>query len=313
MNACYQYNFKGERVSKISYGQTTHYIYNGQGQLIAEADSNGAIQQEYIYLNGQRLATIVNGTIYYVHTNQLDAPIALTDETGTLKWQAHYTPFGKAIVDINNLTTASQNQRFPGQYFDSETGMHYNYFRDYDAEIGRYLESDPIGLNGGMSTFGYVGWDPVNSVDPDGLTKIRFNRNDGIITVDPELKGRFPYTMPASSGRVDCDCDETVRDKGPIPFGNYYLYAKDLTNPGLVGDIARNLRGDWGDWRAPLVPTKGTKIHGRDGFFLHGGGIKGSAGCIDVGGGFLGNEYTDRLLLDILNDPDGKVQVRVRK
>ncbi len=136
---------------------------------MAEADSTGAIQQEYIYLNGQRLATMVNGTIYYVHTNQLDAPIALTDETGTLKWQAHYTPFGKAMVDINNLTTASQNQRFPGQYFDSETGMHYNYFRDYDAEIGRYLESDPIGLNGGMSTFGYANQNPIMNTDANGL------------------------------------------------------------------------------------------------------------------------------------------------
>ncbi|HFB65733.1 MAG TPA: hypothetical protein ENJ60_09360 [Aeromonadales bacterium] len=172
MNASYQYNFKGERVSKTSNGQTTHYIYNGQGQLIAEADSTGAIQQEYIYLNGQRLATIVNGNIYYVHTNQLDAPIALTDETGTLKWQAHYTPFGKAIVDINNLTTASQNQRFPGQYFDSETGMHYNYFRDYDPEIGRYLESDPIGLEAGVSTYGYTLQNPINHTDPNGLTTI---------------------------------------------------------------------------------------------------------------------------------------------
>ena len=90
------------------------------------------------------------------------------------------------------------------------------------------------------------------------------------------------------------------------------MHTKDLTNPGIIGDIARNFRGDWGDWRAPLVPTKGTKTHGRDGFFIHGGGITGSAGCIDLGGGLFGDELTNRLLQDILNDPDGKVQVRVR-
>lgn len=166
MNAEYVYNFQGQRVSKQVDGGTTHFIYDLNGQLIAEADSNGAITKEYAYLNGQRLSVFENGATYFVHTDHLGTPIALSDSTGTVQWKAHYTPFGKAIVEVNNL---AQNIRFPGQYFDSESGLHYNYFRDYDPEIGRYIQSDPIGLNGGINTYGYGYQNPIMNTDPLGL------------------------------------------------------------------------------------------------------------------------------------------------
>lgn len=131
------------------------------------------------------------------------------------------------------------------------------------------------------------------------------------MTVNPQ-NGTKPYNVPITSGKGSCmnnpACSKR-RNKGPVPSGKYNIKTDDLTNPGILGDIARNTRGDWGDWRAPLSPTGDTDTFGRDGFFMHGGMQKGSAGCVDVGGGIFGDDMTDRLLKDLLADPDGVVPI----
>ena len=101
-----------------------------------------------------------DGDIYYVHNDHLGTPLKMTNEIGLVVWQAVYDPFGKATVneDVDGDGKAVEmNVRFPGQYYDVESGLHYNYFRTYDPELGRYITSDPIGLFGGVNTFGYVG------------------------------------------------------------------------------------------------------------------------------------------------------------
>jgi RHS repeat-associated protein len=75
-------------------------------------------------------------------------------------------PFGETDILIENVENPF---RFPGQYYDKETGLHYNYFRDYHPGLGRYIQPDPIGLLGGINLFTYVRNDPVNGVDPTGL------------------------------------------------------------------------------------------------------------------------------------------------
>jgi RHS repeat-associated protein len=83
-------------------------------------------------------------------------------------WQAHHDPFGRASVTAQAVVN---NLRFPGQYFDAETGVHYNYFRDYDPSLGRYIQSDPIGLAGGINTYAYVDSNPVSFYDSSGQGK----------------------------------------------------------------------------------------------------------------------------------------------
>ncbi|WP_305852104.1 RHS repeat-associated core domain-containing protein, partial [Aliikangiella sp. G2MR2-5] len=162
----YQYNAKGERSVKTRSGVETHYIFDLNGQLIAEADGNGNIQKEYVYFNGQPFAQVIGDDVYFYHNSHLGAPELMTDANQNIVWQASHTPFGLATVTNETIVN---NIRFPGQYYDDESGLHYNYFRDYDPEIGRYIQSDPIGLAGGINTYGYVLGNPVMYSDPYGL------------------------------------------------------------------------------------------------------------------------------------------------
>ncbi len=104
-------------------------------------------------------------TIYYVHNDHL-GPRVLTDENQNVVWQAERKPFGEMEIIVNTL---EQNARFPGQWEDAESGFVYNYFRDYDPSTGRYIQSDPTGLYGGLNTYGYVLGNPLSLVDKYGL------------------------------------------------------------------------------------------------------------------------------------------------
>ncbi len=173
--ATYAYNALGQRVSKTVGVITTRFIYGQGGELLAESDATGAVLREYIYLNGAPLAVLDSSGVHYIHTDHLGTPRAATDQTGRLVWRWISDPFGTTAANDDpdgDGTTFTLNLRFPGQYFDTETGLHYNYFRYYDPDSGRYVTSDPIGLAGGLNTYGYVGGDPVGLVDFLGLATI---------------------------------------------------------------------------------------------------------------------------------------------
>lgn len=168
------YNAEGERVAKTvndDSATTVHFIYDQEGRLIAEMDAaTGATLREYIYLNGQQIALVddtgtLDEAVYFVHNDHLGTPQKITDQLQAVVWAADYEPFGEADVIVS---TIENNIRFPGQYEDVETGLNYNYFRDYDPGMGRYIESDSIGLSGGLNTYAYVMGNPIRHTDSTG-------------------------------------------------------------------------------------------------------------------------------------------------
>lgn len=105
---------------------------------------------------------------FYVAPDHLGAPHQITNAAQQVVWLWDHDPFGNgAPAAVGGFT---YNLRFPGQYADAETGLNYNYFRDYNPRFGRYMQSDPIGLAGGINTYAYAGGNPVSLVDPDGTT-----------------------------------------------------------------------------------------------------------------------------------------------
>jgi RHS repeat-associated protein len=182
--ASYAYDAFGLRVVKdLTLGGTTHANYDPDGRLLAESAATGVADREYIWLPldfagaGDQawalpIALVTDaGTagprIHYLHTDQLGTPVAMTSGgLGQLEWSAVLRPFG----EVETITgTESLALRLPGQVFDPETGFHQNWHRDYDPRLGRYLQSDPIGLEGGLNTYGYAGGNPVNLIDPSGM------------------------------------------------------------------------------------------------------------------------------------------------
>jgi RHS repeat-associated protein len=110
---------------------------------------------------------------FYIAPDHLGAPHQITDAGGDAVWQWHPDPFGKG----DPSGTFSYDLRFPGQFFDQATRLHYNYFRDYDPRLGRYIESDPIGLAGGINTYAYANGNPVTSTDVLGLCETKKDKS----------------------------------------------------------------------------------------------------------------------------------------
>ena len=166
----YTYSANNQRIKKVAGGVTTHYVFGLGGLLYGEYDNSGLLLREYVWLYGEPFAQIdksgATESVTYLHTDHLMTPRYGTNSAGSTVWTWDSGGFGKEAP----TGTATVNLRFPGQYFDSETTLFYNWNRYYNPAIGRYVSSDPIGLKSGLSTFGYSGQSPILLYDRSGLS-----------------------------------------------------------------------------------------------------------------------------------------------
>ena len=179
--ANYTYNALGERIGKVaSFPQSVseRYGYNEAGQLIGEY---GTTSRDYIWLGDIPVAVVDNtisgsvttSTVNYVTADQLGTPRAVSTNAGVVIWSWAYqgNPFGEQ--QPTSTTGYVLNLRYPGQYYDAESGTNYNFSRNYEPAIGGYQQSDPWGLFGGqMSTYAYAGGNPLDHMDPLGLADV---------------------------------------------------------------------------------------------------------------------------------------------
>lgn len=181
----YAHNALGQRIAEGDSSSRMQHLYDEGGQWLGQYSASGVADQQVIWLGRLPVGVVVGGQLHYIQPDHLGSPRLVVDpqrDVGIWRWDLRGEAFGSdaPAQDPDQDGVAFRfDLRFPGQRYDPVSGLNYNYFRDYEPATGRYLQSDPIGLEGGWSTYGYVGGNPVSYADPLGLLTVRAYVNRG--------------------------------------------------------------------------------------------------------------------------------------
>ncbi len=277
----YLINELGLRVKKSNTGNTNYYAYDELGHVLGEYDSSGNPLKETAYIGDLPVGVLSKSgatyTEYSLLPDWIGAPHIIANSSGTFAWTWDHLAWGDNAPNQNpgGLGTFVYDWRFPGQVYDSESSLFYNISRDYSSTLAQYIESDPIGLNGGsFSTYAYVGGNPLNFVDPQGLAICLYSITNHTLACMSISGGPIYVLGPVGvwSGVGSCANNPSCSDNsflGPIPAGQYKMNED-------------NRPGHQGFWRLEPEPQvtwwqyyTGQK---RNGFELHLGEV--SLGCI---------------------------------
>ncbi len=172
-------NALGERVAKsgtFTPGGANVFHYDPSGKMVSASVPGIDFWSDIIYLGSTPVAMLTGPaatpTINILQADHLDTVVSILNAAAVQIWRWDRDPYGSVVPNEDPDGDGNPvwfDLRFPGQYHDRETGLVYNYFRDYDPAIGRYVQSDPIGLAGGVNTYGYAAANPISFTDPKGL------------------------------------------------------------------------------------------------------------------------------------------------
>ena len=295
----YTYRADRLRASKSTASGTTLFHWDMAGNLLEETSTAGVVTRDYAWINSVPLAQWTGAgpvSPLYLHTDHLGTPRIGTNSMGAVGWRWDSTAFGTGAPTGFVVV----NLRLPGQYFDTESGLHQNWYRDYDSNMGRYVETDPIGLAGGVNTYQYVGGNPLSYIDPLGLVW-EYSQGSRQMTYVNDATGARNVVGIGYAGQnagLNNPNSQNVAgtskssNGGPLPQGEYII------GPGhyspTTGQNTMNLEPD----NNPM-----NYLFGRSLFRIHGDNSSNnnsaSEGCVVIGPGARGaiNSSADKRLI----------------